>query len=127
MAKMKVVKSALAFTYKTLPSVKGMQKHHILPKALLDNYNFRSIFKQAGFNINEGRNIMYLDEVFHGSHPEYTERVAERLIEIIQNNNGTLTIGDIKSVISEFKKLTNEAATDWKQLGGPNLNDAFRW
>jgi RHS repeat-associated protein len=121
--KMKAIKSALAFTYRTLPSVTGMQKHHILPKALLGQ--FGTVFKKAGFNIHEGNNIMYLDKVFHGNHPEYTERVAERLAEIIQNN-GTLTVGDIRSVISEFKQLVNEAATDWKKLGGPNLNGAFR-
>jgi A nuclease family of the HNH/ENDO VII superfamily with conserved AHH len=102
MAKMKIVKSALAITYHNMKSISGFAKHHVIPQALLKR--FGDEFAEAGFKIHAGDNIRYLENGFHTKHNAYTEVVSNKLRSIADANNGKLPISEI---IDSFK-------TSWK-------------
>jgi hypothetical protein len=127
MAKMKGVKSALVVVrrnYKGMPSIFGMEKHHLLPQSKRFMQEFGFDLKSIKFNINEGYNIKYLDKAFHGNAPEYEYRVAEKLREMQANN--TLTKQNILDLTKDLRNLLDEAYNDFKTLNGPTLNEAFR-
>lgn len=123
---MKVMKAAIfavRWNYRGMPKIKGYQLHHLIPESLVKK--FGNEFNAAGFNVDEGFNLKYLEEGFHTKHKQYTDRVSEKLQEII-NNTGGLTKQDILNVVQDMRTLVGDAYNDWKNLGGPKLNEAFR-
>ena len=85
------------WTYNTMPSIDGFQKHHIIPQQLKNH----PLIKEAGMNIHSIGNIIYLPTsadahptrtIHKGSHPEYKKHIEKQmsdLLEIGQNNNWT--------------------------------------
>ncbi|MFN8353182.1 MAG: RHS repeat-associated core domain-containing protein [Spirosomataceae bacterium] len=113
-AKMKVVKAALAITYHNMKSITGYAKHHIIPQATLKEFGEK--FAEAGLNIHMGDNIRYLKNGFHTKHNAYTEVVSEKFRSIIAEN-GKLTMGDINGVINDMHKIIDQAEQSYKTTG----------
>ena len=106
-----------------MPKLQDLQLHHLIPQSLMEE--FGTHFKNAGLSVDDGFNLKYLEKGFHGNHPQYSGRVAEKLREFI-NQNGSLTEQNIRELAKDMRALVNEAYHDWKNLSGPNLNEAFR-
>ena len=112
MAKMKVIKSALVgiagvrkYTgvittakYSQWTKIDGYQIHHIIPQSLMDKEIGKAISK-AGFDIDAGDNLRYLQEGFHSNHPTYSRFVEQKLQSVFDLNGGKLTTGDINTII----------------------------
>jgi len=137
MAKMKIVKSALVgivgirryngviktAKYSQWTTIDGYQIHHIIPQSLMDKPIGRAISK-AGFDIDAGDNLRYLEKGFHSKHGTYTTYVREELQSII-NSTGTLTISDINGVINNMQGHIDKAEAAYK-ASGTTLNNFFK-
>lgn len=82
-----------------MPKRKDYQLHHLLPESFVKK--FRNDFKAAGFNVDEVYNFKYSEDGFHTKHKQYSDRVIERLQEII-DNAGVLTQQAILNVAKEI-------------------------
>jgi hypothetical protein len=136
MAKMKVIKSALvgiagvrkyngAITtakYSQWTKIDGYQIHHIIPQSTLKR--FGDDFAKAGFDVDIGDNLRYLQEGFHAKHGAYTKYVRDELQSII-DVNGKLTISDINGVINNMHGLIDKAEAAYKS-SGTTLNNFFK-
>ena len=126
MAKMKVAKAALAITYRNMKTIAGMHKHHIIPaKLLTDPGDIGQALRASGFDGQAGDYIRYVEKGFHGNHPEYTKIVAEKLQNIMRENNGNLTIQHINGVVNDMNNIVDKAQGVFKS-SGTNLNEFSR-
>lgn len=93
--------------------------------SLKTKHSWGAALKRSGFDVNLGDNVRYLEQGFHGKHPQYTEIVAERLENIMTKNGGTLSVQDIKGVVNEMHTLINNAESGFKTTRN-NLNEFSR-
>ncbi|WP_370386824.1 RHS repeat-associated core domain-containing protein [Snodgrassella alvi] len=75
------------WTYNSMPTIDGFQKHHIIPQKLKNH----DLLKAAGMNIHSVKNIMYLPTsadahatrtIHNGSHFPYTRDIELQMNEI---------------------------------------------
>ena len=131
--KMKAVKYAIkSAKYSKWTKLKGYNVHHIIPKSIMGKYggliqsDLGKAIKNSGFDINDGDNLRYLSDSFHGNHPQYTKVVEQKLTDIMNANGGTLSAGDVKGVINEMHNFINGAEKAFDGTKATNLNNFSR-
>ncbi|WP_407821910.1 AHH domain-containing protein [Serratia fonticola] len=102
------------WTYNTMPSITGFQKHHIIPQQLKGH----GLIQAAGLNIHDIKNMIYLPKsadyhptrnIHSGSHPTYSKGIGtqmDALLDYGKSNNWTKT--DYEKAVNELIK--NERA-----------------
>jgi hypothetical protein len=126
MAKVKVVKSALAIVYGGLKPLSGMHRHHMVPRSLFDKSGpLGDALRSSGFNVESLENMRYLEKGLHGKHPAYTDIVSDKLLDIL-GKKGSLTIQDINGVMNDMHNIVDKAQDSYKSTGTnlrKNLNE----
>lgn len=124
--KMKAVKYAIrSAKYSKWTKLKGYNIHHIIPKKF-KNSRVMDAIEKSGFDIDDGDNLRYLSDSFHGNHPQYTSVAEQKLTDIMNANGGTLSAGDVKGVINEMHNFINGAEKAFDGTKATNLNNFSR-
>lgn len=116
----------------------GFQEHHIIPRELLSSAkpeyaNARSLLNDAGFNVNQTSNTMFLPtgaadtaghqsrSIHRGYHKPYTDDVADRLGDIYKDTKDKSISADQKR--DQITQVMNDLRKELR--GGDNpLNNA---
>lgn len=100
-------------------AVRGIQKHHIIPKAVYKKIpELKNIMKLEG-----GHNLKKIPTPFHGNHPKYNDFVTSRIMDL--ERAGNLNSDAIQALQRELSEGINKAYDVWRE-GGGNLNDYFK-
>ncbi|MBK8814441.1 MAG: DUF4157 domain-containing protein [Methylococcaceae bacterium] len=100
--------------YGDRPTIKGNQRHHVIPYELRKHNAIQEIEREFGSYIDEPHNILNLPNKgvpkvgsptpHLGSHPRYTEIIEARLDNVYHEYRmGNITIGELKESVDMIK------------------------